>query len=95
MGVEEPAKLAAALRESGHEVSPNTVAKLLETKLEYSRQVNRKTHEGAGPRDICGTALRASDFFRRFIRLERCGHMYGLSARSMTAGLDEVRDARG
>jgi Rhodopirellula transposase DDE domain len=38
-----PAKLAAALRESGHEVSPNTVAKLLETKLEYSRQVNRKT----------------------------------------------------
>jgi hypothetical protein len=42
-----PTKLAAALRESGHEVSPNTVAKLLETKLEYSRQVNRKTHEGA------------------------------------------------
>ena len=37
----------------------------------------------------------ARDFFRRFIQLERCGHMYGLSARSMTAGLDEVRDARG
>ena len=46
-----PAKLAAALRESGHEVSPNTVAKLLETKLEYSRQVNRKTHEGASNPD--------------------------------------------
>lgn len=46
-----PAKLAAALRESGHTVSPNTVAKLLETKLEYSRQVNRKTHEGASNPD--------------------------------------------
>ena len=39
-----PAKLAAALKESGHEVSANTVAKLLEAKLEYSRQFNRKTH---------------------------------------------------
>jgi len=28
-------------------VSANTVAKLLSEKLEYSRQVNRKTHEGA------------------------------------------------
>ena len=46
-----PAKLAVALRASGHEVSPNTVAKLLETKLEYSRQVNRKTHEGASNPD--------------------------------------------
>jgi hypothetical protein len=46
-----PAKLAAALRESGHEVSPNTVSKLLETKLEYSRQVNRKTHEGTSHPD--------------------------------------------
>ena len=46
-----PAKLAEALRESGHEVSPNTVAKLLEEKLEYSRQVNRKTHEGSGHPD--------------------------------------------
>ena len=46
-----PAKLAEALRESGHEVSPNTVAKLLATKLEYSRQVNRKTHEGASNPD--------------------------------------------
>ena len=42
-----PAKLAEAFRGCGHEVSPNTVAKLLETKLEYSRQFNRKTHEGA------------------------------------------------
>ena len=46
-----PAKLAAALRKSGHEVSPNTVAKLLETKFEYSRQVNLKTHEGASSPD--------------------------------------------
>ena len=46
-----PAKLAAALQEDGHEVSPNTVAKLLETKLEYSRQVNRKTHEGSSNPD--------------------------------------------
>jgi hypothetical protein len=46
-----PAKLATALREGGHEVCANTVAKLLETKLEYSRQVNRKTHEGASHPD--------------------------------------------
>ena len=45
------AKLAASLRESGHEVSPSTVAKLLETKLEYSLQVNRQTHEGANNPD--------------------------------------------
>ena len=44
-------KLALALREAGHEVSPNTVAKLLKTELEYSRQVNRKTHEGASHPD--------------------------------------------
>ena len=49
-----PAKLAEALRASGHDVSPNTVAKLLETKLEYSRQVNRKTHEGASHPDRDG-----------------------------------------
>jgi hypothetical protein len=41
-----PAKLAAALNDNGHDVSPNTVVKLLTEKLEYSRQVNRKTHEG-------------------------------------------------
>ena len=46
-----PAKLAAALAEAGHEVSPNTVAKLLEEKLEYSRQFNRKTNEGASHPD--------------------------------------------
>lgn len=46
-----PAKLAAALNEGGHEVCANTVAKLLETQLEYSRQFNRKTHEGASHPD--------------------------------------------
>ena len=40
-----PAKLARALRERGHEVCRNTVDKLLETRLEYSRQFNRKTHK--------------------------------------------------
>jgi hypothetical protein len=30
-----------------------------------------------------------------FISRERCGHMSGLSARPMTAGLDEVREAGG
>jgi hypothetical protein len=38
-------KLAAALRELGHSVSPNSVRKLL-GKLGYSRQGNRKTLEG-------------------------------------------------
>ena len=46
-----PAKLAAALREAGHAVSANTVAKLLEIRLKYSRQVNRKTHEGTNHPD--------------------------------------------
>ena len=46
-----PAKLAAALVVDGHAVSANTVAKLLEEKLEYSRQVNRKTLEGASHPD--------------------------------------------
>ena len=46
-----PAKLAAALVADGHAVSPNTVAKLLEEKLGYSRQVNRKTLEGASHPD--------------------------------------------
>ena len=49
-----PAKLAEALRVGGHDVCPNTVAKLLEEKLEYSRQVNRKTHEGANHPDRNG-----------------------------------------
>src|SRR4051794_2093257 len=42
-----PVKLADELRKQGHKVSPNTVSKLLSERLEYSRQVNRKTHEGA------------------------------------------------
>ena len=46
-----PAKLAAALNDNGHDVSPNTVVKLLTEKLEYSRQVNRKTHEGSSHPD--------------------------------------------
>ena len=46
-----PAKLAEALKADGHAVCANTVAKLLEEKLEYSRQVNRKTHEGASHPD--------------------------------------------
>lgn len=46
-----PAKLAAALCATGHSVCANTVAKLLETRLEYSRQVNRKTHDGTNHPD--------------------------------------------
>ena len=46
-----PAKLAAALNDNGHDVSSNTVVKLLTEKLEYSRQVNRKTNEGASHPD--------------------------------------------
>ena len=38
---------------------------------------------------------RCKGFFSRFHTWERCGHMSGLSARPMTAGLDEVRDAGG
>jgi|TARA_B100000749_G_C18097676_1_gene330437 hypothetical protein len=34
-------------------------------------------------------------FFRQLITRERCGHMFGLSARRLTAGLDEIRDASG
>jgi hypothetical protein len=39
-------KLARALRDMGHAISPNSVRKLL-TQLGYSRQVNRKADEGA------------------------------------------------
>ena len=49
--VSSPAKLADALKERGHDVCRNTVDKLLATKLEYSRQFNRKTHEGASHPD--------------------------------------------
>lgn len=44
---------------------------------------------------ICGTTRLARVFFRRLITWVRCGHMFGLSARLWTAGLDEVRDASG
>jgi len=40
-------KLAQALREMGHAISANTVAKLLVDKLEFSRQNNRKADEGS------------------------------------------------
>jgi hypothetical protein len=40
------AKLAAALRESGHKIADSSVPKLLGL-LKYSRQVNRKTLEGS------------------------------------------------
>ena len=40
------AKLAAALRAMGHQISKSTVPKLLET-LQYRRQVNRKTLESS------------------------------------------------
>ena len=44
-------KLADALVEKGHEISPNTVAKLLVDKLGFSRQVNRKAEEGTNHPD--------------------------------------------
>jgi hypothetical protein len=40
------AKLAAALREMGHQISASRIPKLLE-RLHYRRQVNRKTKEGS------------------------------------------------
>jgi hypothetical protein len=44
-------KVAAALGEMGHKVSPNTVRKLLHAELGYSRQANRKTREGTSHPD--------------------------------------------
>jgi Rhodopirellula transposase DDE domain len=44
-------KLACELAARGHAVSPNTVGRLLVDELEYSRQVNRKTLEGASHPD--------------------------------------------
>jgi hypothetical protein len=44
-------KLACALKACGHDVSPNTVGRLLVDELAYSRQVNRKTLEGASHPD--------------------------------------------
>jgi Rhodopirellula transposase DDE domain len=43
-------KLASALADMGHSISPNSVRKLL-TKIGFSRQVNRKADEGASHPD--------------------------------------------
>ena len=40
-------KLAFQLAEMGHDICPNTVGRLLTDELEFSRQANRKTLEGA------------------------------------------------
>jgi arginine repressor len=44
-------KLADELAAQGHDVCPNTVGRLLVEELEYSRQVNRKMHEGSSHPD--------------------------------------------
>jgi Rhodopirellula transposase DDE domain len=44
-------KLAKELNACGHSISPNTVGRLLVEELEYSRQANRKTHEGSSHPD--------------------------------------------
>src|SRR5262252_9084844 len=44
-------KLANELVALGHDVSPNTVGRLLVDELAYSRQLNRKTHEGSSHPD--------------------------------------------
>ena len=44
-------KLADNLAGKGHEISPNTVAKLLADELGFSRQVNRKAEEGTNHPD--------------------------------------------
>jgi len=44
-------KLAKELTTRGHRVSPNTIGRLLVEELEYSRQANRKTHEGSSHPD--------------------------------------------
>src|SRR4249920_439739 len=44
-------KLADELVALGHDVSPNTVGRLLVDELAYSRKVNRKTHEGSSHPD--------------------------------------------
>ena len=44
-------KLTKELKACGHDVSPNTVGRLLVDELEYSRQVNRKTLEGTSHPD--------------------------------------------
>jgi Rhodopirellula transposase DDE domain len=69
-----PVKLADELRKQGHEVSPNTVSKLLSERLEYSQQVNRKTHEGANHPD----------------RNAQFEHINAKVAASMTAGVPVI-----
>jgi len=44
-------KLAKELTACGHSISPNTVGRLLVEELKYSRQANRKTHEGSSHPD--------------------------------------------
>jgi hypothetical protein len=43
------AKVAAALRERGYAISPNTVGRLLRDELDYHLQANRKDKEGRSP----------------------------------------------
>jgi len=69
-----PVKLADELRKQGHKVSPNTVSKLLSERLEYSRQVNRKTHEGTSHPD----------------RNAQFEHINAKVAASMTAGVPVI-----
>ena len=78
-----PVKLADALRAQGHEVSPNTVSKLLSERLDYSRQVNRKTREGASHPDRVVPKAR----FQHDAQFE---HINAKVAAAMAAGLPVI-----
>ena len=52
-------KLAFQLAEMGHDICPNTVGRLLTDELEFSRQANRKTLEGARHPD-CNASRRSA-----------------------------------
>ncbi len=80
---------------SKHAVLAGDVAGLLERFAQLQEKARARMGRNFPIIVICGTAPQASAFFGRFILRERCGHMSGLSTRSLTAGLDEVRDARG
>jgi hypothetical protein len=80
---------------SKHSVPAGDIGALLARFSEIRQKALARTGKSFPIIVICGTAPQASAFFRRFILRERCGHMSGLSTRSWTAGLDEVRDARG
>ncbi len=80
---------------SKHSVPAGDIGALLARFSEFKQKTFARTGKSFPIIVICGTAPQASAFFRRFILRERCGHMSGLSTRSWTAGLDEVRDARG